>query len=128
MLKPLLRSLRLLRLREKIVYIALTIARGFVSFLDLLGLAGVGLLGAMLASGLKDQTDAEFMGFSVTIASSQTYFLVVLVIAGFFLSKSVLSIILLRLTTAFLARVEAEAAAEVAGYLYGADLSRLKRF
>ena len=128
MLKPFLRSFRLLSARQKFIFTSLTFFRGLASFLDLLGLAAVGLLGAMLASGLRERTEAQFLGYSITIESSQTYFGVVLIIAGFFLSKSLVSILLLRLTTAFLARVEGAAAMEVAEYMYSADLGRLKRF
>jgi ABC-type multidrug transport system fused ATPase/permease subunit len=128
LLKPFFRSLRLLSTRQKSIYVALTLSRGFANFLDVLGLAAVGLLGAMLASGLRDRTEAEFLGFSITIESSQTYFQIVLIIAGFFISKSLVSIILLWLTTAFLARVEAAAAIEVAEYLFSGNLGRLKRF
>lgn len=128
MLAPFLGSFRLLSWRHKWIYLTLTFPRGLISSLDLLGLAAVGLLVAMLASGLRDQTDAEFPGLSITIASSQTYFSIVLVMAGFFLSKSLGFILLLRLTTAFLARVEAAAAIEVAEYIYSADIGHSKRF
>lgn len=128
MLEPFLRSFRLLTARERAVYVSLTLTRGLANLLDILGLAAIGLLGAMLASGLREMSEAQFLGFSISIESSETYFRLVFVIAGFFLAKSVISILLLKLTTSFLARVESHAAIEIAHYLYSADLGRLKQF
>ena len=71
---------------------------------------------------------ASFLGFDVTVESSADYFRIVFLIAVFFLSKSVISILLLRFSTAFLARVDASAGIEIASYVYSGDLARLKRF
>lgn len=112
--------------REKIGFLAIVFARVVVQALDVLGLAAVGLLGAMLASGLNNGSDAEFFGYSISIESSETYLWVTAVIAGFFVSKSALAIVLLRVTVSFLARVEADATTEVVGYFFSSDISRLK--
>ncbi|WP_310689832.1 hypothetical protein, partial [Pontimonas sp.] len=97
-----------------------------VHALDVLGLAAVGLLGAMLASGLTDRNEAEFLGLTVSIESSQSYLWVTAVIAGFFMAKSVIGTALLRVTTLFLARVEAKSASEVARYLFSGDMGRVR--
>jgi ATP-binding cassette subfamily C protein len=97
-----------------------------VHALDVLGLAAVGLLGAMLASGLTDRNEAEFLGLTVSIESSQSYLWVTAVIAGFFMAKSVIGTALLRVTTLFLARVEAKSASEVARYLFSGDIGRVR--
>lgn len=88
----------------------------------------IGLLGAMLASGLNERSEAEFFGLSIAIQSSVTYLWIVILIAVFFLSKSVLATILLRLMTVFLARAEGKIAAELAQYVFSGNLSRVKRF
>ena len=82
----------------------------------------------MLASGLNDRPDASFFGFAISIESSRTYFNVVLIIAAFFISKSVVGVVLLRLTSIFLARAEGKAAKEVGNYIFSGNHSRLKRF
>lgn len=128
MLKPFLRSLSLLRPRQRLVFYLLTLARVFTNLLDVLGLMAIGLLGSMLASGLNERSEASFAGFTIPLDSSRNYFWVLLVVVAFFLTKSVLATILLRLTSLFLARTEGKAATEIAAYLYSGDFSRVRQF
>lgn len=128
MFRPVLVSLSLLRPRERGVFIALVIARMVVQFLDVAGLAAVGLLGAMLASGLTDRQDATFLGITVEIESSQTYLWVGVAVAGFFFAKSAIATALLFVTSQFLAKVEGESSAELARWVFSGDLSRLRNF
>lgn len=128
MIKPFLRSLRLLRPRQRLIFIVLTSARVFTNLLDVFGLMAIGLLGAMLASGLNERSEASFAGYTITLGSSQAYLWITLLIAAFFFSKSVLATVLLRLSSVFLARAEGKAALEIAGYIYSGDLSRVRRF
>ena len=99
-----------------------------VNLLDVAGLMAVGLLGSMLASGLTDKQTASFAGFTVSIDSSSTFLIITLLIAGFFLAKSFLSIVLLRLTSVFLARVEGRAATRIADYIFSGGLSRVQSY
>lgn len=128
MIKPFLRSLRLLSRRHKIIFSALLVTRVAINFLDVLGLMAIGLLGAMLASGLNERPSATFVGITIEIESSQTYFWIVLVIATFFISKSIVAMFLLRMSSLFFARIEARVASEIADFLYSGSLSRLRRF
>ncbi len=128
MIKPFLRSLRLLRPRQRLIFVVLTSARVVTNLLDVLGLMAIGLLGAMLASGLNDRTEASFAGYTIALESSQAYLWIVVLIALFFLSKSVVATALLRLSSLFLARAEGKAAVEIAEYIYSGDLSRVKQF
>ncbi len=98
------------------------------NFLDVIGLMAIGLLGAMLASGLNDRTEASFAGYTISIESSQSYLWMVVLIALFFLTKSVLATVLLRLSSRFLARVEGDLAVDMAGNIFSGDLSRVKQF
>lgn len=127
-IKPFLRSLRLLRPRQRLIFVVLTSARVVTNLLDVLGLMAIGLLGAMLASGLNDRSEASFAGFSIPIESSRDYLWITVLIAFFFLSKSVLATVLLRLSSLFLARAEGKAAVEISEYIYSGDLSRVKQF
>ncbi|AVG24703.1 ABC exporter fused ATPase and permease [Pontimonas salivibrio] len=126
MIRPVLRSFFLLRRRQKIIFLAIVASRVVVHALDVLGLAAVGLLGAMLASGLTDRNEARFLGLTVSIESSQSYLWVTAVVAGFFMAKSIIGTALLRVTTVFLARVEARSASEVARYLFSGDIGRVR--
>ena len=128
LIKPFLRSLRLLSKRHKIIFFALLVTRVLINFLDVLGLMAIGLLGAMLASGLNERPSATFVGITIEIQSSVTYFWIVVVIATFFISKSLIGMFLLRMSSLYFARLEAMVASEIATFLYSGSLSRLRRF
>lgn len=128
MFQPFLRSLRLLRPRQRAIFYTLTIARVITNLLDVLGLLAIGLLGAMLASGLDSRPDATFFGFTVAVESAESYVWVVLGVTGFFLTKSVLATALLRLTSVFLARAEGKTATEAADYIYSGGLQRVREY
>lgn len=110
------------------IFFALLATRVANNFLDILGLMAIGLLGAMLASGLNERPSATFIGIEIEIESSQSFFWVVVVIAIFFISKSMFSMFLLRMSSLFFARIEARASSEIAEFLYSGSLSRLRRF
>jgi len=126
--KPFWRSLRLLSRRHKIIFLGLLVTRVANNFLDILGLMAIGLLGAMFASGLNEMPSATFLGITLEIESNRTYFWIVVVIALFFISKSLVGIFLLRMIALFLARIESMVAAEIATFLYSGSLSRLQKF
>lgn len=126
MFRPALVSFSLLGLKEKLSFLGLILLRVSVHALDLLGLAAVGLVGAMVSGSLNQQRGAEFLGFTVSIESTHTYIWVVGAIAGFFVGKSILAVVMLRATTMFLSRVEADASMEVAEYLFSGDLDRMR--
>lgn len=126
MLEPFFISLRLLSPRRRLIFLALAIARIIVNGLDVLGLIAIGVLGAMLASGLTDRTEASFGNFSIQIESSFSYFVVVVLIAFFFLAKSALSTALQRVIFYFLARVETHHSNLIATYIFAGDLARVR--
>lgn len=128
MFRPILVSLGLLRPRQRGIFLGLVVARVIVQFLDAAGLAAVGLLGAMLASGLTGRQDATFLGVTIEIESSQTFLWVGLAVAGIFFAKSAVATVLLFMTSQFLARVEGRSSAEVARWVFSGDLSRLRNF
>lgn len=88
----------------------------------------IGLLGSMLASGLNEKTRADFGPLTIEIESNATYLAVIVVVAVFFISKSIVAAILLRAASIFLARIEHQFALEIASYLYSGSLSRLRQF
>lgn len=128
MIKPFLRSLRLLSRRHKVIFFGLLMTRVGINLLDIFGLMAIGVLGAMLASGLNERPSATFIGITIEIESSRTYFWVVTVIASFFIGKSILGVILLRTSSLFFARIESRMSAEIADFLYSGPLSRLRGF
>lgn len=124
--KPVWQSFLLLNSRQRSVLLLIVGLRVVVHGLDLLGLAAVGLLGTMFAGGLDDQSQVTFLGVSVDVTRSTTFLAVAVAIGLFFLIKSVVGTVLLRVSTVFLGRVEASAAGEVARYLFSGDINRVR--
>ena len=121
-------ALSLLTIKHKIIYFGLVALRIGTNLLDVIGLAAVGLLGALLASGLTGRTEAIFLSFSLPIESSSIFLWVISAVALLFISKSLLATALLRITTIFLSRLEGRLSAEIANYLFSGGLARLKAF
>ena len=128
MFAPILRSYRLLSRRQKFGLSVLLFARVIVNLFDIAGIAAIGLLGAMLGAGLDGRPEANFFGLSLGTNSQELYFSVILAVALFFLSKSVMSIFLLRQSVLFFARIESAVAGEIAVFLYSGSLTRLRRY
>lgn len=124
--KPLFVSLRLLSPRRRRIFLFLALARVVVNGLDVLGLLAIGVLGAMLASGLTGRDEASFGPFVISVDSSASYFVVVVIIAGFFLTKSALSTALQRVIIFFLARLETHHSNLIATHIFSGDLSRVR--
>lgn len=128
MIESIRSSFLLLTNRQRTIFVTLVVARMLVQILDAVGLAAVGMLGAMLASGLTGKDSATFLTFTLPIGSSATYLWVALLIAALFIFKSTMATVLLRVTTVFLAKVEATFSTKVAGYVFSGDLERLREF
>lgn len=128
MFKSFMSSVALLSRREKIIFFGLLAARLTNNALDVLGLMAVGLLGALVASGLDETPSATFLGITLEMESNRTYVWVIVAIALFFVSKSFVGVLLLRIVTLFLAKIESRVAAEIATFLYSGSLSRLRQF
>lgn len=128
MLSSILVSLSFLSRNQRLKYFSLVAFRSLASLLDLVGIALIGLLAGLAASDLSQNNPITFGGFTLPRLSGQTLFLLVLVVLGVFLLKSLLSITLNKITTVFLARVESQKATEIAGHIFSGDLSRLSRF
>ena len=110
------------------VFLFIVTTRVFTNLLDVFGLMAIGLLGSMLASGLSENSRADFGPLTIEIQSNMTYVWVIVVVAVFFISKSLVSAILLRLVSMYLARIEHQFADEIAKYIYSGSLSRMRQY
>ena len=121
-------SLALLTPRQRAGYVLLLAARVVVNFLDIAGVAAVGLLGAAGASGFLGQPEASFFGITIDIRQPGVLLMVMTAVAGFFLTKAVLSVALARLSAFFLAKVETKNATEMAEFLFTGGLGELRQY
>jgi ABC-type multidrug transport system fused ATPase/permease subunit len=126
MFSPVVRSLRLLLPRDRRVFTLLTLARVVTSFLDVAGLIALGALGALLAAGLGDGPAPGFLGFTLTGLDLELLVVLLVAVAGFFVGKSFLGVILLSVQLRFLSRVEANLASRLIRHLHAGSISRIQ--
>ena len=128
MLETVKTSLALLTRRQRIAYLLLLLTRIFVNFLDIAGVAAVGLLGAAGASGFLGNKEASFFGITIDIRTPGVLLTVMASVAVFFFLKAILSVVLIRTTSYFLANIEVKNATEIAQFLFTGGLSELRQY
>lgn len=125
MFRSILQAFRLLRPRDQKKLAALLVFRVAVQALDVLGLIAVGFLAA-LVSGASVQSSEFLSSLEVELTTPSDYSVAVALIVGLFVMKSTLSLALVRVTTIFLARVEAEASTELIDHIFMGDFHSVK--
>ena len=124
-------SLLNLKDRKKIVFVAL--AQTFSGFLDLLGIALFGLLGALAIKGIQSQSPSRPVEVILTTLNLDSFSLqiqaaVVGSLAGLLLiSKTILSVILTKTTFRFLSRKCSEVASDAIARLFALPLLTLQQ-
>lgn len=125
MLRGVRTALSFMSRRERTVYFFLLSIRALSGFLDVLGIALIGLLAGLAATSLDPAKPLVVLGITVPIADQRTLLILVLVVLFVFAVKAVIAVWLSRVMTKFLARIESEKAVEVAQYLFGGNLGDL---
>lgn len=133
MLKAIQASIGLLTKREKYTFFGIVLARVLAQTLDLAGVAGVALLGSLagnaLSGGNREGADSlPVLDGLLAEIDALGYSALVFLVASLFITKSVIAAMLLRLTTRFISRIEAQKSIEIAEYLFGGDLERLESY
>lgn len=120
-------SWSLLTPNEKTFFLVRVMARLVINGLDILAVGLMGLLGAITASGLSGQSLSLF-GLSIPPPSAGNVVGLVSAVAGLFILKGGLGIILGRWTSIFLAGIEIKNSAKLTRYLFSGPLTRLKKY
>lgn len=128
MFRSIHKSFGLLTSSEKFAIVAFTAMRVILNLLDLIGLAGIGFLGTILIGAVSGTASASLGDFEITIDDKNELVVAVLIIAIFFVAKSILSTIALRMTSRYLAKVEARRSEAIAQYLFSGGLERVRSF
>lgn len=119
------KSFGVLANRERAIFALLLVARSALHLLDVIGLIGVGLLAAMLASQATGRTEASFVGVTIGLSDSRDFIRVLVLVALLFLTKTIAGSLLVRKTVKFLARVETRLSADIAKSQFSRNLSKL---
>lgn len=127
MFAAVLKSFQFLSGRDRALIGLINSLRTLAHVLDVVGLAAVGILGAVLAAGLTD-APIEFLGIGVDISTQTDLLFVLIAMAGFFVLKSAISTILLKILTSFLASIEVRISTEITEFLFSGDLTRMRVF
>lgn len=122
------KSLGVLRLRERRAFYLLTGFRCAVQMLDLVGIALIGLLGAMISASLAGADSFELFWLDLPTDSAIWFGATCSMIAVFFIGKSIFSAKLLKRTGLFLAETETEISSRIAKYLFSRGLGGARRF
>lgn len=121
------RVLKLLSKENQLKLFWLALARTMTNFLDLIALVGVGLIAQALSS--PQNGEVEFLGFSANFGEFRTEQIAVgtVIVALLFMTKSLLSAILLRLTHLTFYKSESKLASEIIQHIFRPNLAFQKR-
>jgi ATP-binding cassette, subfamily B, bacterial PglK len=120
-------SWTLLSPKEKSFFLVRVVVRLALNGLDIVAVALMGLLGAITATGLSGQS-LNLFGYQIPQPTSSNVILLVSLVAGLFVLKGGLAIILARWTAVFLAGIEIKNSAKITRYLFSGSLQRVKRY
>ena len=128
MLKSLSFSWKLLTRRQKLVYVAIVFSRLLINFLDIAGLAVLGLVAGIAANSVLGPGETTFLGFSLSDLGGAAIVPLMAVVLVFFVGKSVIAVFLQIATYRFLATIEIDRGTEIVRYLFSGTLSLVNRF
>jgi ATP-binding cassette subfamily C protein len=116
--------------RERAVWLTFVVSRAMLSFLDLIGILGIGYLATSAAlfitSGSDPERSIRFSGLEVPAINAQTLPFAMSIILSVFLAKALASIVLSRSAALFIARVEARASRRIAEIRLGRDIGEAR--
>jgi ATP-binding cassette subfamily C protein len=116
---------------ERAKWLTFVVSRAMLSFLDLLGILGIGYLATSAAVFLTTGSDPdriiEFSGFVLPAINAQTLPFAMTIILLLFLGKALASIILSRQAALHIAKIEARASRRIAEIQLGRDISSARQ-
>lgn len=128
MIRSLALSLKFMSRMERAQWFTFVALRSLLSLLDLAAIMVIGIVAssgaAFLANGSDPNRSISFAGLEVPAVDASTLPPVVLLTLGFFIGKSVASIVLTKKTALLVARVEARSAKEIATRVFGRTLTQ----
>lgn len=126
LLRSFVQAYRVLGPSERLRFGLLLCARLLVQGLDLLGIAAIGFLVAALAGSVGGNPVLSLAEFAIDVSDSDAIVSSVLVIASFFIGKSIAGAVFLRVTTGFLGRLEASLAIQIAEFIFQGSGNRVR--
>lgn len=126
-MRTIIRSIRLLTIRDRIIFFLLTIARALTGFLDILAISLIGLVGTMAVGGKDPSQPLVLFGGKFSIDySSETILKIMIAVFIIYLTKVSVSLALIRAMTRFLSRIDSTMASRSASYFIKGPYVRLR--
>lgn len=121
-------ALGLMSRSEKTKFFFLLSVRALSGFLDVLGIALIGLVAGLASTAFKPGQELTILG--ITLPEVNETLLVSLVVGVLFLFavKALIAVSLGKAMTIFLAKIETEKSLEIVRHLFGGDLNRVQAF
>lgn len=123
---PFVNSVRLLSPGEKWQFFSVVVSRILIHIFDLAGLAGIGILATMLSVQLGSSESETFLFFDVPEPSRRSFGWLLASVGLLFMLKSLFSVLLIRIATLLVSRMEARASDRIARFLYLSDIERFR--
>ena len=114
--------------KEKNTYLFLVSLRSLSGLLDILGIALMGLITGLAASGIGTGKSITVLGISLPAATEEMLLKLVLFVLFVFVIKAVLAVGLGHAIYRFLSKVELSKSMEIARYLFEGSMQSLQRF
>ena len=114
--------------REKTTYVVLVSLRALSGFLDIVGIALIGLITGLAAAGIDKGKTIKLFGLELPPASEQTLLLLVVVVLVVFVLKALLAVSLGHAIANFLSKVELSKSMLIARYLFDGSMQSIQRF
>lgn len=128
MKKAVTTTLRLIPSGSRFNYFALTITRAISGILDVLGIAGVGLVAAAASGEVISHFDFQFFGFRIDLENKHSLLFISVLILLLFIVKALLSIFLSRKLSLLIGEIEFTFGSKVFKSLMTGPQERLKTF
>ena len=128
MLTELTASIKYLNVKQKTVYFVLVSVRSLLGFLDVAGIALIGIIAGLASTSLTGQNNLTILGFSFPPVTPNLLLVLVCLVLVLFLLKAVLATVLGKAIASFLTKVESEKSLEIVKYLFTNGLTVVRKY
>lgn len=122
------RTLVFLTVRERLTYFSLITLRAVVSILDIIGIALIGIIGGLAVSGAEANGQLSFLGFELPDLGEQGLVVLTVIVLIVFILKAIFAVILSKVMTLFVAKIEVSHVKEIGHFLFVGKLGRLESY
>ncbi len=121
-------SIGLLSRRQKVTYFTLITFRSLLGLFDVIGIAMIGLISAIAATGFNSDTPVTIAGITLPTITPEWLVILVICVLVIFVVKTFVALIFTRSMTRFVAGIEAQNATRIAKHVLTGKLDEVTRY